>query len=417
MNDKQLMKLVHKISYYPKHRLELFQSLKIGEQRDVILRLTKHVQYSITSQLSKANLIDLLEHLDNDEATDILQLLPKKNANKLIKSLNESRQAEISLLFQFDPDTAAGLMNLNYIKVEISDSLALVAKQVKTHEKRTGKLPIILIVKTGQLMGHLPGHQLGFGRPQEKVGKYIKKIKTVRYNADINQVVSIFENHPHDKIVVIGERKKVLGLIYSDDILHALHERESSSLYDFAGVKSEESVFDPVRSKVKSRYQWLIINLGTAFLASFTVGIFNETIAKYVLLAVYMPIVAGMGGNAATQTLAIMVRGITLKQITLKTAWRTLRNEVGAGLINGLINGLIVSAIVYLKDGDWRIGIILAIAMILNLVIAAAFGTLVPLIMKRLGKDPATSATVFITTATDIFGFFAFLGIATLILM
>ncbi len=416
MNDKQLMKLVHKISYYPKLRLEIFNSLKIGQQRDVILRLTKHVQYDIVSQLKKADFISLLEHLDNDEATDLLQLLPKKTGNNLIKLLNSSRQAEISLLFQFDPNTAAGLMNLNYIKVELDDNLASVAKQVRTHEKRTGKLPIILIVKSGQLLGHLPGHQLGFGRPREKVGKYIKRIKTVKYNADINQVISIFENHPHDKIVVIGERKKVLGLIYSDDILQALHERESSSLYDFAGVSSEESVFDPIKSKVRSRYKWLMINLGTVFLASFTVGLFDQTIAKYVLLAVYMPIVAGMGGNAATQTLAIMVRGITLKQIGLKTAWKTLRNEIGAGLINGLINGVIVSLIVFLKDGDWRIGIILAIAMILNLIIAATFGTMVPLIMKKLGKDPATSATVFITTATDIFGFFAFLGIATLVL-
>lgn len=417
MNDKQLMTLIRKISYYPKQRLAIFNSLKVGEQRDVILRLTKHVKYDILSKLGQLKLIHLLEHLDNDEATDLLQLLPNHTANKLIKELNESRQEEISLLFQFDPNTAAGLMNVNFIKVEFDDTIASVAKQVHTHEKRTGKQPIILIVQSGRLLGQLPGHQLSFARPRDKALKYLKKIKTISYNANFNQLISIFESHPHNKIVVIGERKKVLGLIYSDDILKALRERETSSLYDFAGVSEEESVFDPVRNKVKSRYQWLMINLGTAFLAAFTVGLFDKTIAKYVLLAVYMPIVAGMGGNAATQTLAIMVRGITLRQISLKTAWKTLRNEIGAGLINGFLNGIIVSVIVYLKDGDWRIGLILAIAMILNLVIAAIFGTLVPLIMKRLGKDPATSATVFITTATDIFGFFAFLGIATLILM
>lgn len=417
MTPKQLEKLIHKISYYPKQRLEIFNSLKTGQQRDVILRLTKHVQYDLISRLAKKDFIVLLEYLDNDEATDLLQLLPKKTGNNIVKELNTTRQKEISLLLKFDPNTAAGLMNVDYIKVEADDQLASVAKQVRTHEKRTGKLPVILIMRMGKLLGHLPGYQLGFGYPQEKVIKYIKKIKTINYNADINQVINIFENHPHNKIVVLGERKKVLGLIYSDDILQALHQRESSSLYDFAGVHSEESVFDPIKSKVKSRYKWLIINLGTAFLASFTVGLFDQTIAKYVLLAVYMPIVAGMGGNAATQTLAIMVRGITLQQISLSTAWRTLRNELGAGLINGLINGAIVSLIIYLKDGDWRIGVILAMAMIINLLIAATFGTLVPLVMKKLGKDPATSATVFITTATDIFGFFAFLGIATLILL
>lgn len=416
MTSKQIEKLVHKISYYPKQRLEIFNSLKLGQQRDVILKLTKHVQYDIVSQLNKKSFISLLEHMDNDEATDLLQLLPKKHRNLLIKELNKQRQSEISLLLKFDPNTAAGLMNVDYIKVEADDHIASVAKQVRTHEKRTGKLPVILIMQTGKLLGHLPGHQLGFGRPHDKVKKYLKKIKTIKYNANIDQVISIFENHPHNKIVVLGENKKVLGLIYSDDILQALHQRESSSLYDFAGVRSEESVFDPVRSKVKSRYKWLIINLGTAFLASFTVGLFGETISKYVLLAVYMPIVAGMGGNAATQTLAIMVRGITLQQISLATAWRTLRNELGASMINGLINGIIVSAIIILKDGDWLIGLILAFAMIINLIIAAIFGTLVPLIMKKLGKDPATSATIFITTATDIFGFLAFLGIAKFIL-
>lgn len=417
MNDKELMSIVRKISYYPKQRLEQFNSLKLGQQRDVILKLSKNVQRDIVLKLKKANFISLLESLDDDEVADLLQLIPQKKATSIIKQLNNSRQEEISLLFKFNPNTAAGLMNLNYIKVEFDDSIASVALQMRKHEKRTGKIPVILIVKSAILLGYLPVHQLGFGKPKEKAGKYLKKIKTVKYNADFNQVLNIFENNPHNKIIVIGERKKILGLIYSDDILQILHDRETSSLYDFAGVNTEESVFDPIKSKVKSRYQWLMINLGTAFLAAFTVGLFDKTIAKYVLLAVYMPIVAGMGGNAATQTLAIMVRGITLKQISLKTAWKTLRNEVGASLVNGLLNGVIISVIVYLKDGDWRIGLILAIAMILNLVIAAIFGTLVPLIMKQLGKDPATSATVFITTATDIFGFFAFLGIATFILM
>ena len=151
-------------------------------------------------------------------------------------------------------------------------------------------------------------------------------------------------------------------------------------------------------------------------MAAFTVSQFEEVISEYVLLAVYMPIVAGMGGNAATQTLAVLVRGIALRQITLTTAWRTLKNEVGAGLVNGLINGFLVAFVVLVKDHDWKIALILAMAMVVNLVVAAFFGTLVPLIMSKLKKDPAASATIFITTATDVLGFLAFLGLATLIL-
>jgi magnesium transporter len=181
-------------------------------------------------------------------------------------------------------------------------------------------------------------------------------------------------------------------------------------------VHDEELVTDTATMKVKHRYKWLIINLGTAFLASFTVSLFDETISKYVLLAVYMPIVAGMGGNAATQTLAVLVRGIALKQIEFRTAWPTLRREVSAGLLNGIINGIIVAAIVIVINHDYRIALILSLAMIVNLVVAGTFGTIVPLLMQKFGKDPAASATVFITTATDVLGFLAFLGLATLIL-
>jgi magnesium transporter len=175
-------------------------------------------------------------------------------------------------------------------------------------------------------------------------------------------------------------------------------------------------VLDGFQIKVKNRYKWLNINLFTVLLASLVVGLFDDLISEFVLLAVYMPIVAGMGGNAGTQTLAVMVRGISLGQISLKNAWNTLRNEMGAGLVNGLINGLIITLVIYFKDGDFRIGMILALALVINLLIAAFFGTLVPLFMKKIGKDPATSATIFITTATDVLGFLIFLSLATWIL-
>jgi magnesium transporter len=175
-------------------------------------------------------------------------------------------------------------------------------------------------------------------------------------------------------------------------------------------------VADSARRKVRNRYQWLIINLATAFLAAFTIGQFEDILTEFVLLAVYMPIVAGMGGNAATQTLAVLVRGISLGQIDLKTASRTLRNEMGAAFVNGMINAVLVAVVVVLINHDYKIAAVLASAMIINLLVAAFFGTLVPLIMSKLGKDPAASATIFITTATDVLGFLAFLGLATVIL-
>lgn len=409
-------KVVSQISHDSENRLEIFRQVPVSQRGDTLLRLSKNIRYHITSGVTKEELVDVLSHLDADEATDVLQLLPESQRAPIMKQLNKQLEEEISLLLQFDPETAAGLMNVDYIRVDSSDTIASVAKQVKVHEKRTGKLPAILIMEVGKLVGYLPVHELGFGKPGEKAIKYIKKIKTVRHDANTEEVLELFRKHPHNKVVVMGHTENVMGIIYSDDVLKVLHEKESVSLYDFAGVSEEESVFDPAKIKIKYRYKWLIINLATAFLAAFTVGLFDKTISKYVLLAVYMPIVAGMGGNAGTQTLAVLVRGITLKQIDLKTVWRTLKSEVGAGFVNGLIIGLIVVFAIGIVGGNMLIGLILAMAMVINLVIAAFFGTIVPLVMKKLGKDPASSAAVFITTATDVFGFFIFLGLATLIL-
>jgi magnesium transporter len=307
-------------------------------------------------------------------------------------------------------------MNVDYIQVKASDNIADVAKKFKLHEKRTGRLPVILAMENEKLIGFMPGHELGFGRTSERIGKFVKKILTIKHSASHDEVTDFFRAHPHNKVVVLDDNDDVVGIIYSDDVLRLMQQQESASLYGFAGVSAEESVVDNAKRKVKFRYKWLIINLATAFLAAAVVGLFEETISKYVLLAVYMPIVAGMGGNAATQTLAVVVRGIALRQIELKNALRTLKNELGAGFINGVINGFLVAFIVFFKDNEPAIALILALAMVINLVVASFFGTLVPLIMSKLHKDPAASATIFITTATDVLGFLAFLGLATLIL-
>lgn len=416
MLGNKFQDLIKQISRQPKKRLEIFRSVKENQQRNIVLRLSKYVQYDIVSKLSDRGVVDLLKNLDTDEAGDILRLLPPRRQKAIIRFLNENLKIEASSLLIFDPETVMDLLDVNYIQVEHDDTIISVTNQVKTHEKRTGKMPTILIMKGYKLLGILPVYALGLAKPEDLAQSFVKKIKTVSKNIGTNKLLEIFRKNPHSKIVVLNEQKNIVGFIYSDNVLKLLHEKEANSLYDFAGVNQEESVFDNVKTKVGFRYKWLIINLLTAFLASFTVGLFDETISKYILLAVYMPIIAGMGGNSATQTLAVVVRGIALKQIDLKTMFRTLKNELGASFLNGLINGILVSLVVYFKDGDLRLALILAMAMVINLGVAAFFGTVVPLIMKRIGKDPASSATIFITTATDVLGFVTFLGLAALIL-
>jgi magnesium transporter len=408
--------IIHDLSFKPKKRIELFLNLTLAEQADLIHMLSKSVRKNVLSNLSEPELIALLERVDPDEATDLLQLIGPKKRERIMAELSQNLKDTLGKLLEFDPNTAAGLMTLDYIQVEPAQSIESVANKVKLHENRTGRSPVVLVVQDGHLLGTLPSHRLAFGRPKAPISGHIKKSPTISHSADHDDVIDLFRAHPHDKVVVLNDDKTVLGIIYSDDVLQLMHEQESASLYDFAGINDEESVMDSTRRKVKFRYKWLIINLATAFLAAFTVGLFEETLTKFVLLAVYMPIVAGMGGNAATQTLALVVRGISLKQIDLRTAGRTLRNEVGAGFINGLINGVIVAVVVIIMNDDYRIAVVLALAMVVNLLVAGFFGTMIPLIMQKLKKDPATSATVFITTATDVLGFMTFLGLGKLIL-
>ena len=413
----EINRILHSLSFDQVHRIEVFSALEPAMQATLSRRLSKHIVKDILTKSEDDIIIGLITQLDANEATDLLQLVSKQKQKRIIEKLSEELKETLGELLQFDPETAAGLMNLDYILVSKSETIAETSKKFRIHEKRTGRSPAIVVLdEDGKVFGYLPGHQLGFGLKAEKVNKYIKRIPTIRYSASHDEVVQLFRNHPHSKVAVLNDFGSVLGIIYSDDILKLMQEEEASSLYDFAGISEEENVMDPGLTKVKLRYKWLIINLGTAFLASYMVSLFQGTISKYVLLAVYMPIVAGMGGNAATQTLAVLVRGISLKQIDLSTALPTLKNELISGAVNGIINGIIVAGVVLILNHDVKIAFILALAMVANLLVAAFFGTIVPLIMRRLGKDPAASATIFITTATDVLGFLVFLGLATVLL-
>lgn len=407
---------LHSINFDPTARRSMLLSLTLANQAQALLHTPKHVLHDLLKQLKDEELLAILEFLDPDEATDVIQRLPKRKQEEVLGMLTKELRDSVEILNKFDPQTAAGLMNIDYIQVETTDTVTEVVKKIKKHEKRTGRVPVIIAMKNGKLHGFIPGYRLGLAAQEDNVSQHVKTLPTVHHDANYDEVIDLFTDHPHNKVAVLGAKNSVLGIIYSDDVLRILQEKESSSLYNFAGLDPEESVTDSAMKKVHSRYRWLIINLGTAFLAAATVGLFEDTISKYVLLAVYMPIVAGMGGNAATQTLAVIVRGIALKQIELKTAWKTLKREVGAGIIHGFINGFIVAGVVIVFNKDVKLAIVLAMAMVINLLVASFFGTIIPLVMKRIGKDPATSATIFITTATDVLGFLAFLGLATVIL-
>jgi len=399
-----------------KERMVLFRKIPTNEQGFVLLVLPFKIQKKVLKQLNNEEIVELIKYLDFNEAVKLLRSLKKERRKEIIEELNEDIKEKVNFLLSFDPETAASLINLNYIEVDKNSSFAEVREEVKEYERKTRKFPEILVVDNGFLVGELEGSTLFFHNQDEKIENYVRSVPSVKYNEHKKTLISLFRRNPTDQVVVLDDNDSILGVIYSSDILQLIGDQSSKSLSEFAGVSEEEDVYDSVLTKVKNRYQWLIINLGTAFLASWVVSLFQKTISKWVLLAVYMPIVAGMGGNAATQTLAVVVRGLTLKEINFKRAKRVIINEMAAGAINGIINGVIVAIVASLFNKSPLLGLVVGLAMIINLIIAGLFGVIVPLVMKRLGKDPASSATIFITTATDVCGFFSFLGLATLIL-
>jgi magnesium transporter len=393
-----------------------FRQLSRAHQRELFFRLPESVQEALVADMSPTQLKQFVRRLDPDEATDVLGFADEETRTTVLRRIDEDRREKIEFLLEFSPETAAGHMSLDYVTVGVERTLTEIARRVRRYEERTDRFPTILVTDGDRLVGQLPGGTLALTDEDVDIRDHLVETPTVRYDSPDTDVVEVFRSNPERSVAVLDGDGSVLGVIYAGDLLGVIEEVAGETLYEFTGVQEEESVLDGPLVKVKSRYKWLIINLGTAFLAAAVVGLFEDTIAAFTLLAVYMPVVAGMGGNAGTQSMAVTVRGIALGQVSLSTGGRAVLNEVVAGGANGAITGVLVAVIAAVFNRSPLLGLVLGVSMVLNLVIAGFFGTLIPLVLSRLGKDPATSATIFITTATDVLGFLVFLGLARAVL-
>jgi magnesium transporter len=232
-------------------RTELFLEMD-PQQRLVLLRsVTPSVRRDVLMHVPDEILVDILHTVDPDEATDMLQLLTAKRRERILEQLSIELKNSLSKLLEFDAETAAGLMTLDYVQMGEHDTIADVAKRFKTHEKATGRPPVIVVQKEdGKLAGFLPGHELGFGRASEKIGKYVKRLPSISYAATHEEVIRMFHAHPHAKVAVKNDSGDIIGIIYSDDVLNLIQEKEASTLYDFAGIRQEESISDSARRKV-----------------------------------------------------------------------------------------------------------------------------------------------------------------------
>ena len=398
-----------------------FTDLPVNEWRVVFFGFTDDVKEHLIADMRRDELETFIDRLDPDEVTDVLGYTDEETREDMLATLDSERRKKIDFLLSFDPESAAGVMSLDYVTVDERRDFPEVIERVRRFEEREGEVPTIFVTADGELRGELPGGALSVADPEtETISDYVQETPYVRYDREDEEVLEVFKQNRERSVAVLDEEEDILGVIHAEDLLRLVEEARGETLYEFTGVAEEESVLDGIGMKVRRRYKWLILNLGTAFLAAAVVGLFESTIAAVAILAAYMPVVAGMGGNAGTQSMAVTVRGISLGEVSLNTGKRVIFNEVAAGAVNGTITGVLVAVIaIAFSFGEFGLllGTVVGISMVANLVIAGFFGGITPLLLDRMGYDPATSATIFITTATDVLGFFVFLGLARAVLL
>jgi magnesium transporter len=406
------------LTYRPEERMELLRKMSVPERSAVFGTLSPYVQQSIIKQLKNFEIIDMLDHMDMQQAEHILsRIANEKRREKIIQRLKGDVKEKVEIFLRFHPKATLSLINFNYLFLAADLTIGVAADIIDEHYKETARFPEVLIHQNGRLIGEVPIASMVKERNTSTLIKYVKPVQTITYQSEISDIIETFVSLDCKKIVVVDKDTSVLGIVYVDAARQLFGNLPAESLYDFAGVDNSEKPFDSVSYKVKNRYQWLVLNLATCFLAGSVVLTFQDTLNTFTILSVYIPIIAGMGGNAAAQSFAIMVRGITLGTISIESAGPAIKREILAGLANGVIIGSIVALISTIWNGDPLLGLVVGLALVGAHVVAPLAGATIPLVMKHLGKDPAATSTIFITTATDVLGIFFLLGLATLILV
>jgi len=358
---------------------------------------------------------EIVEELDYDDATDIISQLPKDQQQEILLGLDEKDASNIRSLLKYEEDTAGGLMNTQVIKInENLQKKEAIEEIIRQSEEMEEFYTINVIDKHNILKGIVSLKDLIKARNNVNISQLIiSDFVYVKADTDQEEVAKLISQYNLTSIPVVDDQMHLLGRITFDDVIDVMEEENTEDILKISGVSEDEELAGNWKEAVKSRLPWLVLNLGTAFLAASIIRYYDNTIASLGLLAGYMIIIAGMGGNAATQALAVTVRRISLNDLTDNQAYRTVLKEFTVGLINGAVIGIIVFIFALLYDQNAMLGLVIFIAMTGNLIIAGISGSAIPLILKRVGIDPAVASSIIITTFTDVFGFLLLLGLAS----
>ncbi|OSI11036.1 magnesium transporter [Neisseria canis] len=402
-----------------KERVIVWKLAEPEDDGDVLLEVSDAVRETLIDAMDKDELLAAVEDLDADDLAELAEDLPQHVVAEALQTRDEEERAQVQAALSYEDDQVGAIMDFELVSVRADVACEVVLRYLRRFEKLPDHTDKIFVVdEEDVLIGVLPIRKLLVSDPEETVENVMAKdVVRFRPTDDVEEAAQAFERYDLVTAPVIDENKKLIGRITIDDMVDVIREESEADMLNMAGLQEEEDLFAPVWDSVKNRWVWLAVNLCTAFVASRVIGAFEGSIAQIVALAALMPIVAGIGGNSGNQTITMIVRAMAMGQITGQQAGRLLNKEIGVALVNGLIWGGVMGVVSWLLYQSPGIGLVMVAAMTLNLLLAAAVGVMIPVLLDKAGRDPALGSSVLITAVTDSGGFLIFLGLATIFLL
>ncbi|GGJ91204.1 magnesium transporter [Pseudomonas matsuisoli] len=400
-------------------RLMVWQLVKADRDGEILLEVSDAVRETLLADMDDHEILAAAKELDADELADLAAELPRDVVHELMESLDAQQRERVRSVLSYEDDRVGALMDFEMVTIREDVALEVVLRYLRRLKELPGHTDKLFVVDyDGVLKGVLPIKRLLVNDPEKQVAE-VMAADPVSFHpdGDAYEAAQAFERYDLVSSPVVDKNGKLIGRLTIDQMVDLIREEGEAEVLNMAGLREEEDIFASVWKSVGNRWAWLAVNLVTAFLASRVIGLFEDSIEKLVALAALMPIVAGIGGNSGNQTITMIVRAMALDQVNTANTSRLLRKELGVSLVNGVVWGGVIGAVAYLLYGSWSLGVVMTVAMTLNLLLAALMGVLIPMTLVKMGRDPAMGASVMITAMTDSGGFFIFLGLASLFLL
>ncbi len=410
MHPADAADIVEHLSQSDRESLIKLNNFKIDPE--VFVELNESIQAEMITYLSSDSIVNILKNLESDDAIQILENVDEKDKNTILSSLPPKDKFALLESLSYPEDSAARLMQREFTAIPSNWSVGQTIDYLRENKELPEEfLEIFIVDQEFKPIGTVPSSRVLRTPRDTKMMSIMAESQTlIPVDMDREEVGNLFENYNLSSAAVVDKSNKLVGMIAYDDVLTVLKEEAEEDTLRLAGVGDEE-ITDGVITKTKRRFNWLLLNLFTAFLATYCISLFGATIEQMVVLAFLMPIVASMGGNAGMQTLAVTVRSLATKDLTNNNFTNSIIKEFNIGVLNGIIFAIISSLIVHLWFNDIQLSLIISISMVLTMIVAGLFGILVPITLNKMKIDPAISSSVFVTTITDVIGFVSFLGV------